>query len=238
MFSADLHTHSVASGHAFSTIAEMAGYAAANRFGLLAITDHGPAYRAPANLYYFGNLYRVPEYISGVRLLKGAEANVMYGDGRLDIPDEILVDLEFVIASLHDNCLTPVDKQMDTQTLIRAMENPFIDGIGHIHRPPFSIDISEVVRAAKEYNKWIEINTCNMYEEGVRNGLKRILYETKKQNVPVYLGSDAHICYEIGCFELIKPLLKEVGYPADNIVNQSAGDTLLHIKERRSGIFR
>ena len=67
---ADLHTHSVASGHAYSTISELALAAAERGLKMIAITDHGPAIPGGPHLYHFSNLKVLPEYLHGVRLLK------------------------------------------------------------------------------------------------------------------------------------------------------------------------
>lgn len=75
-FIADLHTHTIASGHAYSTVTENAHAAAQRGLKVLAITDHGPLMPGAPHPYYFGNLKVIPEYLYGVRILRGIEANV------------------------------------------------------------------------------------------------------------------------------------------------------------------
>jgi putative hydrolase len=93
---ADLHTHTLASGHAYSTATELAVAARRAGLGLIAITDHGPACPGAPERWYFWNLKVVPSIIDGVRILKGCEANPAETDNGIDLPDSILENLDFV----------------------------------------------------------------------------------------------------------------------------------------------
>ena len=98
---ADTHAHTLASGHAYSTIREMA--AAAKKRGLkaLALTEHAPEMPGTCGLFYFQNLDVVPREADGVRLLMGAEVNIMDPDGTVDLPEKTCRDLDIVVASIH-----------------------------------------------------------------------------------------------------------------------------------------
>jgi len=74
---------------------------------MFAITDHGPAMKGAPYLYHFGNLRVIPEVLYGVRILKGVEANIIDYSGGLDMPEEYLRRLDFVLASFHDICIEP-----------------------------------------------------------------------------------------------------------------------------------
>ncbi|MEJ2202017.1 MAG: PHP domain-containing protein [Desulfuromonadaceae bacterium] len=87
---ADLHIHTVGSGHAYSTIAEIAQEAARKGLKMVAMTDHGPALPGGPHAYHFAALRFVPEYLHGVRVLRGIEANII-GIGQLDL-DAALLD--------------------------------------------------------------------------------------------------------------------------------------------------
>ena len=76
-FIADTHSHTLASGHAYSTITEMAEAAAARGLKTLALTEHAPEMPGTCGLYYFQNLDVVPRVQKGVRLLMGAEVNTI-----------------------------------------------------------------------------------------------------------------------------------------------------------------
>lgn len=98
---ADLHCHTTASGHAYSTVTEIAAQAAALGLRAVAITDHGPALPGSADMRHFENLNLLPAHILGVRILRGVEANIINAEGGLDLPDSLLEKLDVVIAGFH-----------------------------------------------------------------------------------------------------------------------------------------
>ena len=103
-FMADTHAHSLMSGHAYSTIREMA--AAAKRKGLsaLALTEHAPDMPGTCGLYYFQNLDVIPREMEGMRMLFGAEVNILTPDGSIDLSENVCKDLDIVVASIHVPC--------------------------------------------------------------------------------------------------------------------------------------
>ncbi len=102
---ADLHTHTVASTHGYSTINENAAAAAALGMRLLAVTDHGPAMPDAPHRWHFHNYKVLPREIGGVRMLYGVEANIIDENGTLDMDEKELAFCEWVIASYHTECV-------------------------------------------------------------------------------------------------------------------------------------
>ena len=86
----DVHTHTVASGHAYSSLQEMARAAADKGLQVLGITEHGPSIPGTCPLLYFRNMFVVPRRMYGIRLLMGCEVNILDTEGRLDLDDEYL----------------------------------------------------------------------------------------------------------------------------------------------------
>ena len=101
---ADTHAHTLASGHAYSTIKEMAAAAKERGLKALALTEHAPEMPGTCGLFYFQNLDVVPREADGVRLLMGAELNIMDPDGTVDLPEKTCRDLDIVVASIHPPC--------------------------------------------------------------------------------------------------------------------------------------
>lgn len=99
-FEADTHSHTLASGHAYSTVKEMAAAAEAKGLKALALTEHAPKMPGTCGLFYFQNLDVVPRKCGGIRLLMGAEVNIMDETGRIDLPESTCRDLDIVIASI------------------------------------------------------------------------------------------------------------------------------------------
>jgi DNA polymerase (family 10) len=162
----DLHSHTVASdGH--NTIGEMALAARARGYEYLAITDHSASHG-------FGNavspeqlrvqIERVREAntkIEGIELLAGSEVNIL-PDGQLDYDDELLGELDWVIASVHT--AFTMGEQAMTERMIAAIEHPLVRAIGHPtgrkieRRTPYAIDLDAVFAAAARTGTMLEIN--------------------------------------------------------------------------------
>jgi len=100
----DVHTHTLASGHAFSTIQEMAKAASEKGLKFLGITEHTPGIPGSCELIYFRNLHVVPRNMYGVNLLLGAEINILSPDGTLDI-DSTALEFKDVQLSTHNSTM-------------------------------------------------------------------------------------------------------------------------------------
>ena len=151
----DLHTHSIASGHAYSTITEMASAAGEKNMKVLGISDHAPAMPGSCHKLHFANLKIMPRELYGVKMMYGVEANIMDFNGTLDLDDNILDRLDYVIASLHIPCIKAGSVAENTDALINAMKNPYVSIIGHPDDSRYPLDIERLVKSAKQYDKII-----------------------------------------------------------------------------------
>ncbi|SES88378.1 putative hydrolase [Natronincola peptidivorans] len=234
----DTHCHTLASGHAYSTIEEMATYAKKIGFKLIAITDHGPKMPGSAHILYFKNLRVVPKEIDGVEILKGAEANIMNHEGKLDLSESVLKNLDIVIASLHQPCIKPGTMEQNTNTLISLMRLPYIHIIGHPGNPAYPVDVEKLVKAAKESSTLIEINNSSLKPETFRTGSKENCYNILKacrdEGVAVTIGSDAHISYDIGNFSVAKNMMEDLNMPEELITNTSVDRLKAQIKKKKA----
>lgn len=233
----DTHTHTVSSGHAYSTVLEMAKGASDNGIKAIAITDHGPAMKGAPYLYHFGNLKVIPEEIYGVKIMKGVEANIIDYFGNTDMPQEYLRRLDFAIASFHDICIKPSTIEDHTNAMIKVLENPLIDAVAHPGNAEFQVDIEKVVKAAKEYGKMIEINNHSFYiRTGSEKNCREFALKCKEHGVRVVCGSDAHICFDVGKFEKIYKLFEEIQMPEELVLNSSVAmfEEYLKTKQNRN----
>jgi putative hydrolase len=232
----DTHTHTIASGHAYSTLLENLKYASENGIEILAATDHGPNMPGASHIFYFSNQRVLPRKIYGVTLLKGCEANIIGLQGNLDIPDRIQKNLDIIIASLHDVCIRPGTMEENTRAIIRAMKNPYVDIIGHCGNPMFPIYEEEVVRAAKENNVLIEINNSSLGKNPSREGSTSICTKIaelcKEFKVKITIGSDAHSCFQIGNFDEAHKILSEVNMPEELIMNTQSSRIINYLKSK------
>ncbi|MBP1752584.1 MAG: hypothetical protein H6Q57_1420 [Geobacteraceae bacterium] len=221
---ADMHTHSVASGHAYSTVNELARAARQKGLEAFALTDHGPALPGGPHLYHFGAMRFIPAWIDGVRVFRGVEANIISVDGSIDMPDRYLAKLDFVMAGLHESCGFD-DQGIDrnTEAVLRAMENPRIKAISHAGNPEFPVHLEELVRGARETVTALEINNSSfsISRKGSRPHCERLAELLVLSDAPVIVGSDAHIAQGVGEFDEAVALLEMTGIPAGQVVNSS-----------------
>jgi putative hydrolase len=220
----DCHCHSISSGHAYSTIDEIARTAHEKKIKMIAITDHGPALPGGPHKYHFSNLKVIPESLHGVEILKGIEANIIDWDGNLDLDEKRLANLDIVLAGYHSPPLKPKNKEAHTETLIKVIENPFVDVIVHPGNPVFPIDFHTVLEAARVHETLIEINNSSL---GVsRKGSYRYCLEIaelcRDHNVRVLVGSDCHIANDVGEFGKASKIFHKIDMPKDLIMNLDA----------------
>ncbi len=192
----DLHCHTVASDGR-GTIQEMALAALACGYEYLAITDHSASHGfgndvSPSDLRR--QIERIAEAdaaIEGIRVLAGSEVNIL-PDGTLDYEEELLEQLDWVVASVHT--AFGMGEQAMTARVIAAIEHPLVDAIGHPtgrlieRRKPYAIDLEAVFAAAARTGTMLEING---------NPDRRDLSETHARRAVevgarILIDSDAH----------------------------------------------
>ena len=223
----DTHTHTLASGHAYNTLNEMAQAAADKGLKGLAITEHAPEMPGTCHLFYFQNLRIVPRKKYGIELLLGTELNIMNARGEIDLPDSVLERLDIAIASIHMPCFKD-ERTIDNVTAAyeKVMEHPYVDIIGHPDDGRYEIDYEALVQGAKEYGKVLELNNHSMDPECTReNAVENdtvMLNLCKKYHVPVVMDSDAHFDLLIGEFDLARDLLTKLDFPEELVLNRSA----------------
>ena len=192
----DLHSHTIASdGH--NTIVEMALAARERGYSYLAITDHSASHGfgddvSPSQLAHQIELVREADAsLEGIQLLAGSEVNIL-PDGSLDYEDELLGELDWVIASVHT--AFGIGEQAMTERMIAAIEHPLVDAIGHPtgrlleRREPYPIDLEAVFAAAAKAGTMLEINA---------NPDRRDLSDVHARaaaaaGVTIVINSDAH----------------------------------------------
>jgi len=233
-FPVDPHTHTVASSHAYSTISEYVAVARKRGVRLFASTDHGPAMPGAPHPWHFGNLKVVPRLLDGVGILRGIEANIIDTAGRIDLPEDISVPLDLVLASLHEPCFPPATSEEHTRALVSAIRGGRVDVVGHPGNPAYPIDVEAVVRAAAEHGVALEINNSSFSTSRKGSGPNCLAVARAALELGAFLvmGSDAHFSSALGEFSESLSLLEEAGFPAERTLNASPG-ALLDFLERR-----
>lgn len=219
----DMHTHTLASGHGYSTLKENIEAASERGLQFLGMSEHGPALPGGPHIFFLHNYRCIPRQYGNLRLFCGVEANIMDYDGRLDVDEETLKKMDYCIASMHVPCVTPGSAMENTRSSIQAMKNPYVKVLGHPDDSRYPLLYNELILAAREYGMIIEINNSSLHPQSARKGgvenVRTLLELCGRYEVPVLLGTDSHICYTVGHFEETLKLVEEMEFPEKLILN-------------------
>jgi DNA polymerase (family 10) len=190
----DLHCHTTASDGT-ATVEEMAAAARDAGYEYLAITDHSASFgfgddlspdRLRAHIEHIRSVS-----IEGIELLAGSEVNIL-PDGGLDYSDDILGELDWVVASVHSSFRMRSAEM--TERIVRAIEHPLVDAIGHLsgrkieRRRPYEFDAERVIEAAARTGTMLEINASPD-----RRDLNEVhARAAAAAGVPIIINCDAH----------------------------------------------
>ena len=229
----DVHTHTVMSGHAYSTLQEMVAVAQQKSLDILGITEHAPGIPATCHSIYFRNLHVVPRQMGSLRLLLGAELNILDTRGTLDLDETIYPLLDLRIAGIHLLCWQGGTAEENTDGMVAAIRNPWTNIISHPGDGTAELLFEPIVLAAKETRTLLEINNSSLNpvrgKEMARANNLEILRLCKRYDVPVILGSDAHFSASIADYGFVWPLLQETDFPDQLIVNYNSQQFLEYI---------
>ena len=235
----DSHTHTVASGHAYSTVLEMARAAAEKGLELLCITDHAPGMEGTTCRDYFANSRVIDRELFGVQIMVGAELNLMDCEGRMDLDTAMLAKLDLAIVSLHTKCL-PTGGCAETYThgLLEAMKNPYVNIIGHPDDGRYPLDYPALVRAAGEAGVLLEVNNSSLtpgcFRVNAPVHCAEMLRLCKKEGVPVVVGSDAHFVSFVGNHQYAQALFEELDFPEELVMNRDAAAFRAFVEAHRN----
>ncbi len=191
----DLHVHTnVTDGR--DTLKEMAGAAKRLGYQYLAITEHSRHVTVARGLKPEGLAKRIKEIErfnadSDILVLKGIEVDILE-DGSLDLPDDILSELDLTVCAVHYKFNLSREKQ--TERIIRAMDNPCFNILAHPtgrlinERRPYEVDMERIIRAAKERGCFMELNAHPLRLD-LRDADCRM---AKEIGVKVVISTDAH----------------------------------------------
>ncbi|MEE0184940.1 MAG: phosphatase [Oscillospiraceae bacterium] len=240
LIQADLHCHSLASSHAYSTVDEMA--AAARRYGLkaFALTDHAMSMPDAPHEWHFHNLHVLPQKINGVTVLRGAEANIKSFEGDIDMTEFDLSNLQWVVASCHVPVIKPGTEKENTAAYVNAVKNnTAIDVIGHCTVFRYPVDFEAIAKACKEYGKFIELNESSFqYRRSTEENCIAMLRACKKYETEITVNTDCHYAGLIGQTPLTEKILESVDFPEKLIFNRDADKVLEYVSKKHNIILK
>ena len=161
----------------------------------------------------------------GVKLLFGAELDILNKDGMLDLRGDAIEALDIGIASIHEPCYKPGTAQENLNAYIKAMKNPHVNIIGHPDDGRFPVDMEKLVLAARENHVLLELNNASLNPNGFRQDAEKndleMLRLCKIYGQPVIISSDAHIEEEVGNFGRAVKVIEKAGFPEELVINTS-----------------
>lgn len=218
----DMHMHTLASGHSYGTIREMAQAASEKKLEVIGITEHAPGIPGTTNPFYFVNFSAVPRRLYGVLVYHGSEINVT-NEGTLSLEERFISYLDYAIVGIHMICYDDAGRNKNTDNLIACMAHPKVRIVSHPDDDHSPLDYVRLVKAAKDLHVALEVNNSSFHKPKHRYNMfenyKTMLALCKEHNVPVIIDSDAHDPSAVGDFELASQFVEEQGFPEDLVLN-------------------
>lgn len=221
-FVADVHMHSILSGHAFGTVRELAFEAAQRNMKLIGVTEHGPGIPGTCDPILFRNFIDAPRVLYGVEMLYGSETNVL-NSGEVDLDQRHLNCLDYAIAGIHGLCYENVGAVKNTDNVISCMKNPKVKFISHPDDNNNPVDYPALVQGAKEYGVALELNNSSLRKPKLRPGCvenyKKMLPLCMEYGVPIIVNTDSHDPSQVGDFTLARAFLEQMAFDENLILN-------------------
>ncbi len=254
----DVHTHTMFSRHAYSTIGECVAAAQAVGLELIGSTDHYSAMltavkpTAPEYLrefQHFINFGVWPRECDGVTVLRGVEADIVDLKGNLfgwnimlregitgrmfekahSLKDHVWRGIDYAIASIHDATFAErASVSRTTDMYLRVLEDPKVLILGHLGRNGVPFDVDEVLLAARDHGKLIELNEHSFAPQfaACHDRCRRLAERCAELGVMISTGSDAHIAHDVGRFDFVLSMLEEIDFPQELVATRSKKDFL------------
>lgn len=221
-FIADLHMHTIMSGHAFGTVRDMAEVAAERNLKVIGITEHGPGIPGTCDPIYFRNIVDAPRNLSGVELLYGSEVNVLNG-GKLSLDRRHLDCLDYAVAGIHGLCYENEGIVKNTDNVIRCMEDHKVKFISHPDDDHYPLDYEALVQGAKAYNTALELNNSSLRKPSLRPNCvanyEKMIPLCMEHGVYIVVNTDSHNHMQVGDFSYAIALLERIGVNENLILN-------------------
>ncbi|MCK4429952.1 MAG: DNA polymerase/3'-5' exonuclease PolX [Candidatus Aminicenantes bacterium] len=225
----DLHVHSQYSDGSLS-IEKIAESAKNLGYEYIAVCDHSQSVKyanglSPERLRnQIDEIDSINRHLKGIKILKGTEVDILQ-DGRLDFPDEILKDLDIVVAAIHSGF-----KRNVTERMLKAMENPYITIIAHPSgrlisgREGYDVDLENVMEGAQKFGVVLELNAY--YDRLDLNEF--YLKKAKDKNIKISLGTDTHHAGGLEMMRFGVGIARRAWLEKKDIINCLSYEDILH----------
>mgnify|MGYP000986717600 FL=1 len=223
----DLHVHTRASDGS-QEIPELVELARRLGYSYIAVCDHSQSVKYAGGLSperlkrQMRDIDAINQDLGDFRILKGTEVDILH-DGTLDFPDEILRDLDFVVAAVHSGFKTNV-----TERMLRAMENPLVRVIAHPSgrlisgREGYDVDLDRVLKQATETGTALELNAY--YDRLDLNEF--YLKKAREAGIKISLGTDTHSAGGLQMMRFGVGIARRAWLEKSDVINSLSGEEL------------
>ena len=215
----DLHTHTIASGHAYSTLQENISAAKAAGLQAYGFSDHTQTMPGAPDNIWFDNFKVIPRKIDGLWILHGAEVNLLNYEGEYDLEERIAQKQDYLIASMHSIVYTSGSRSENTRAVLQAMQSPYVKIIGHPDDDRYPVELDQLAGAAAQNGVLLELNNSSLRPGSTRvNGpvnARQMLLACMKHGTRIVVNTDSHISYDVGRFTEALALLQSVDFPEE-----------------------
>jgi DNA polymerase (family 10) len=232
----DLHVHTVGSDGSDS-VEEMTEAAQELGYEYIGITDHTPSLKIAngqsidALRAQIRQIDKLNARLSGFRVLKSAEVDIL-ADGSLDLPDEVLGELDYTVCSIHSRFAMNREKQ--TERILRAMDNRYFTILGHatgrllLKRPGYELDFERIILHAKERVRFFEVNSSpDRLDLSAENA--RLV---RAAGIKIAISTDSHSTDEYGTIRYGIEQARRAGLEKTDVLNCRSLDALLKLVSR------
>ncbi len=221
----DLHTHTIMSGHAYSTLRENIEEAKEKGLKAYGFAEHSVALPGSVHEIYFQNFKVIPKEVNGVEIYCGIELNILDLEGNVDSNKFIHDHMDYMIASQHSNVLIPGSSFENTKCLLKVMEDEKIKIIGHPDDIRYNLDYDILAKEAKNTKTVLELNNSSLspysYRVGAEETVGKMLSACMKYETKIIVNSDAHFYSDVGNFDRALKILEKYEFPEELVVNSS-----------------
>ena len=218
MLKIDLHIHSIHSGHAYGTFYDIVDEALKKKMEMIAITDHGPSMAGVTGDLHFVMGARMPK--SKLKILWGCEANIVDGNGELDLTKRHIAALDLILVGFHKTGYVDQGKEKNTLVMEKVLKKPFVKVLTHPTHQQFECDFDRIVEAALENGVLPELNLTYLREQVNDFALfKRLVEIVQSKGQKLIVNSDAHFVHEIGDDSILGEYWDRLGMTDDIVIN-------------------
>ncbi|MBN1308504.1 MAG: hypothetical protein JXA18_11335 [Chitinispirillaceae bacterium] len=233
MIAVDFHVHSIFSLCGLHTVLELLEHGRTIGMRGFAVTDHGPALGGRLNTVFFERFVSPDPHFG---ILKGIECNLLDREGAIDLPGEYLRFLDILLCGFHHNFPKGLGRQAYTGIMLAALRrNPMVDIVTHPNDAAYPVDYGALAEAAAAAGAAIELNNSKLrYPRSTPAEAVALLVACKEMRCRVAVCSDTHAIHELGDDAAVAPLLRQVDFPQELIVNRTAAAAFDFVEQRRA----